>query len=222
MENQILDDNSFGSNAKEETMRNNIDRANYTIYSMYVLGAFVVIIFLTNFYFVFNIDNQTIFTEDNPMVLAQVFLGLLSVMASITGFVFFLMWFRRAYKNIQIIGYETPYKDGWAVGGFFVPFINFFYPYEIMKTIWQKMRLTAEGNNIKHYLEGGIYGWWWFFWLFSSILGSIASKMSHLVEFTVYFSLFTNIVEMVDVIICILVISRLRDTEKELREHGGF
>lgn len=223
MENQILDDNAFQDGIKsEETMRNNIDRANYAIYCLYGVGVLVFTIFLTNFYFVFNVDNQQVFAEDNPIVLAQVFLGLFSVIISVTGFVFFLMWFRRAYKNIQIIGYKTPYKDGWAVGGFFVPFVNLFYPYEIMKTIWQKMRLTAEGNNIKHHLAGGIYGWWWFFWLFSNILSSIAGQTTQFVEFTVYLSVFTNIVEMADVAVSILVISRIRDTEQELREDGGF
>lgn len=222
MENQILDDNAFQEGSKHETMRNNIDRANYVLYCLYGAGALVVTIFFTNLYFVFNVKNQEIFSEDNPVVIAQVFLILFSVIVRLVGFILFLMWFRRAYKNIQIIGYKTPYTDGWAVGGFFVPFINLFYPYEIMKTIWQKMRLTAEGNNITHYLGSGIYGWWWAFWLFSNISSSIAGQTSQFVEFTVYFAVFTNLVEMGDIAISILVISKIRDTEKELREHGGF
>lgn len=221
MENQILDDASFNT-TKEELMRNNVDRANYAIYCLYGSVALVITIFFTNLYFVFNVNNQGVFSQENPVVIAQVFLVLFNAIVSLTGFILFLMWFRRAYKNIQIIGYKIPYTDGWAVGGFFVPFINLFYPYEIMKTIWQKMRLTAEGNNITHYLGSGIYGWWWTFWLFSNILSSIASQTSQFIEFTVYFATFTNVIEMADIAISILVISKIRDTEKELREHGGF
>ncbi|AFM04397.1 hypothetical protein Fleli_2013 [Bernardetia litoralis DSM 6794] len=159
MENQILDDNAFQEDVKgEETMRNNIDRANYAIYAQGAVFVLTAIILLTHVLFLIGViqDIEIILFTDG-------ILGMLVGIVMLTGFVLFLMWFRRAYKNIQIIGYETKHTDGWAVGGFFVPILAIYYPYNIMTEIWQKMKLTAEGNGIKHYLTGGLHGWWWFF-----------------------------------------------------------
>ncbi len=120
---------------------------------MLFMGIFLyVIILFINIYSIFNYkDNYA-----NVNFLSSIKDNILAfnLLVFVVAFVLFLMWFRRAYKNIQIIGYEIKHKDGWAVGDFFVPVISLYYPYNIMTEIWQKMKLTAEGNRIKHYLKG--------------------------------------------------------------------
>lgn len=222
MENKILDDNSFG-NKKEESMRNNIDRANYAIYAYSFVLALYIIVLLIDIY---SINSPS--SADSALFVKDIILGF-NLFIFITAFVLFLMWFRRAYKNIQIIGYEIKHTDGWAVGGFFVPIISLYYPYNIMTEIWQKMKLTAEGNGIKHYLKGGIHGWWWFFWIVSFIGYYFSFKMEMRGEIEnvtttipTFGDVFLNIIDVLHALFTVLVIKNLRDTEKELREHGGF
>jgi len=224
MENQILDDNAFQNSGKqEETMRNNIDRADYTIYAHSAVFVLISLVLLTNLSFLLGLVQNV-----DTILLMEGILSILVGVATITGFILFLMWFRRAYKNIQIIGYKTKHIDGWAVGGFFVPILAVFYPYNIMTEIWQKMQLTAEGNGIKHYLKGGIHGWWWFFWILSYIISYISLKMQMNGQVDIesqiptWISVFTNVIELLDALFTILVVKSLRDTEKELRKDGGF
>ncbi|WP_338793795.1 DUF4328 domain-containing protein [Bernardetia sp. MNP-M8] len=222
METQILDNNDFG-NKKEESMRNNIDRANYTIYAYSFIFILSIIVLIINVYSISSPSNA-----DSVLFIKDIILGF-NLLVFVVAFILFLMWFRRAYKNIQIIGYETKHTDGWAVGGFFLPFKGLYYPYNIMTEIWQKMKLTAEGNGIKHYLKGGIHGWWWFFWLMSFIGYYFSFKMEmrgELENFTTviptFGDVFLNIIDVLDALFTVLVVKSLRDTEKELREHGGF
>ncbi|WP_338759623.1 DUF4328 domain-containing protein [Bernardetia sp. ABR2-2B] len=222
MESQILDDNSLGE-TKEELMRNNINRANYAIYAYSFILFLSLIVLLANVYIISNPSTESFLISIKKFILG------INLLVFIVAFIFFLMWFRRAYKNIQLIGYETQHKDGWAVGGFFVPVISLYYPYNIITEIWQKMKLTAEGNGIRHYLKGGIHGWWWFFWLVSFIgyYFSFKTEMRGEVEtlqtiIPTFGDIILSVIDVLDALFTVLVIKSIRDTEKELREHGGF
>jgi hypothetical protein len=46
--------------------------------------------------------------------------------------------FRRAYRNLPALGAESPrFSSGWAVGAWFVPFLNLVRPKQIMDDIWR-------------------------------------------------------------------------------------
>ncbi len=47
----------------------------------------------------------------------------------IASAVFFLMWFHRVYRNLPALGAAgLKYTPGWAVGFWFIPFLNFVRP----------------------------------------------------------------------------------------------
>jgi len=48
----------------------------------------------------------------------------------------FIMWFRRAYFNLHQKVNHLSYSEGWAAGSWFVPIINLYRPYQIMKEIY--------------------------------------------------------------------------------------
>ena len=50
----------------------------------------------------------------------------------------FVVWFYRAYENLRALGVENlRWGTGWAVGGWFVPFLNFVRPKSIANDIWR-------------------------------------------------------------------------------------
>lgn len=79
--------------------------------------------------------------------------------------VFFLLWTARAYANLHRAG--LPYlrhAPGWAVGAWFVPLMNFYRPYTIMKEIWHRTQdgfLPAGTPTRPHTV---IRYWWLCFW----------------------------------------------------------
>jgi hypothetical protein len=59
----------------------------------------------------------------------------------VAGAVCFLPWFHRAYKNLKS-WHGTRFGTGWAIGGWFVPFLNFVRPYQIAKEL-----ASHDGTN---------------------------------------------------------------------------
>ena len=56
----------------------------------------------------------------------------------LTAFGFLIAWTNRAYRNLQrSVPMTCGSRDGWAVGGWFVPFLNFVRPKQIMNDVWR-------------------------------------------------------------------------------------
>ncbi len=98
-------------------------------------------------------------------------LGLLQILILITTIVFFLMWLYRSYENLRAFGNPPntiDYSSGWAVGSFFVPFVNLVVPYRAIKELWRK----SEPYNLQSFGAVSPPAWfplWWAFWLISNI-----------------------------------------------------
>jgi hypothetical protein len=58
----------------------------------------------------------------------------------VASLVIFLIWFYKAYSNIYPQMLEPRYKKYWAIWSFFVPIVNFYLPYLMIK----KMYLTIS------------------------------------------------------------------------------
>ena len=83
--------------------------------------------------------------SDNPGGAAVLLLGglldLLTVGIYIATVIVFLMWLYRSCNNLRALGFgrrQISYSPGWAVGSFFVPFVNLVVPYRAVRELWQK------------------------------------------------------------------------------------
>ena len=80
-----------------------------------------------------------------------------------------LFWIFRANKNAAALsGLPLDHSPGWAVGWFFVPFANWWKPFEVMREIYKASRTPHEWRKAK---RAAIVGWWWGVYL----IGSVAS-----------------------------------------------
>lgn len=65
-------------------------------------------------------------------------IGLTQLALLVVTAVVWLIWFRRAYRNLSPLGVESlRFKPGWAVGSWFVPILNTVRPKEITNDIWR-------------------------------------------------------------------------------------
>lgn len=99
----------------------------------------------------------------------------------------FLMWFSRVHKNLPSLGArELKYSSGWAVGGFFVPFLNLVRPLQVMREIWHgsdpagvSRESAADGRPITNQLgTPALVVIWWVLFLISGLLDRIALRES--------------------------------------------
>jgi hypothetical protein len=105
--------------------------------------------------------------------------GLLELIIYVTTVVFFLMWLYRSYNNLRAFNSKIPldHSPGWAVGSFFVPFVNLAVPYRAVKEVWQ-MSWPADETLLYAPSPPATFTFWWTFWLLSSFAGNISTRMS--------------------------------------------
>lgn len=120
---------------------------------------------------------------DNPIgaaiMLIIFLLALVELIIYLTTVVFFLMWLYRAYDNLRAFDRwrRLNYSPGWAVGSFFIPFVNLVVPYRAVKEVWQKSGPPDEALLS----EPGPPAWfpiWWLFWLLAAFAGNISMRAS--------------------------------------------
>ncbi|MGH8545883.1 MAG: DUF4328 domain-containing protein [Gammaproteobacteria bacterium] len=117
----------------------------------------------------------------------QGLIGVLQVLVFLGTAVAFLAWFHRVHKNLLALrGRELKYTPGWAVGGFFLPFLNLVRPLQVMREVWHgsdpsglERDTESAGPSIRNELgTPALVGWWWALFLISTLLGNIIMRAS--------------------------------------------
>lgn len=163
--------------------------------------------------------------------------GILQLCAFLGCAVAFLVWFHRAHKNLQAGVDHLRYTPAWAVGGFFVPFLNLVRPFQVMREIW-----GCSSHLPSHRKDGfrrvvspsPLVGWWWGLYLSSAFVGQAAGRLTlradELGEFIVagWFGLASNLLDIPATLFAFLLVRRvtelkegpLVDLKNELRRAG--
>lgn len=91
----------------------------------------------------------------------------------------FIQWFRRAYYNLHTKVKVLNHTEGWAAGGWFVPILNLFRPYNIMSELYQETNLILA-KNIEGYRKRETLAMtiWWVFWIIWGVADRISSRMT--------------------------------------------
>ena len=105
--------------------------------------------------------------------------GALQLLALIGTAITFLVWFKRTYRNAAAFVGSLPYSANWAVGSWFVPFLNLVRPVRIFRSIWQ-----ASDPAVVHASPGAwrtaslsrLITPWWVAWWIANVTGRIASQ----------------------------------------------
>lgn len=97
----------------------------------------------------------------------------------------FLMWFYRVHRNLRALGgRDLKYTPGWAVGGFFVPFLNFVRPLQVMRETWHgsdparlERDVTLGGPILRNHLgTPSLVRWWWGMSLASTLIAGCSAR----------------------------------------------
>jgi len=85
--------------------------------------------------------------------------------------VFFMMWIHRVYRNLNSFpGPRSEYTPGWAVGYYFIPFLNLARGYQVMREIFEKSRPQRLATR-----SISIVAVWWALWLLTGFIARLAS-----------------------------------------------
>lgn len=107
-------------------------------------------------------------------------IGIIQIIVFAVSAITFIQWFRRAYFNLHLRVNHLSHSEGWAAGCWFVPIVNLFRPYQIMKELFQATHFFLKRNEMhtREHLSTSSLGLWWTFWIIDRIFGQFVFKYS--------------------------------------------
>ena len=162
-----------------ENLRPNKQRAKNAIILIWVVLALEIVNLISSYFqydLLQTVANGGTISEKmaNANDMRESILAILSTIAYVVSAVTFIMWFRRAYYNLhQKVDYLT-HSDGWAAGGWFVPIVCLYLPYQIMKEIYVETKelFDRKGLSEKVSYTTNYVGWWWAFWIITAFIAN--------------------------------------------------
>lgn len=115
-----------------------------------------------------NSGGISYYEENYYYNLAMMISNVLALIIYISSAVIYFIWIRQAYRNLHTLQLRrTEYSSGWAIGAYFVPFINYVRPYRMMKEIWfgsqPEYALSEEDDQEfynRRYSDTILKSWW--------------------------------------------------------------
>ena len=98
--------------------------------------------------------------------------GVVTLLAWIFAAATFIRWLHGAYQNVDVVAAaERRYGHGWAIGAWFVPFLNLWRPKQIVNDVWR-----AGGRDADHAQPGVLLLSWWALWIIADVAIRIAGN----------------------------------------------
>jgi uncharacterized protein DUF4328 len=162
--------------------------------------------------------------QENPgglvVALLQLGVGSLQALIYIATAVCFLMWLYRAYRNLPSFGTPSQnisYSAGWAVGSFFIPFVNLVVPYRAIKELWRNSSPTNAFLGSTS--PPSWFPLWWLFWLLSNFASNIYFRMAFREdisrEVTAIGGVITDALTIIAAIFAIVVVEEITGRQEE-------
>ncbi len=121
-------------------------------------------------------DPRAVVTDTYNLITLLV--GVVEIGLVIVAGVLLLMWLHRAYTNLLALGHTPRFTPGWAVGYWFIPIVNLWRPYQVMKDWW----LRSEGDTMvpgyERVTAPSVLSAWWACWICSGFVARFAGSMA--------------------------------------------
>ncbi|MFJ5532905.1 DUF4328 domain-containing protein [Streptomyces sp. NPDC093261] len=149
--------------------------------------------------------------------------GIAQTTALLACMIVFLCWFYRVRVNAEAFDpYGHQKGRGWAIGGWFTPFANLWFPRRITLDIWDASSPSDAPR------PHGLVNTWWTLWIISLLaerVGFSAYRRAHTapeIHSAVPQVLFADATDAAAALLAILVVLRLTRMQHEKALHGAM
>jgi hypothetical protein len=133
--------------------------------------------------------------------------GVMGLIALALTAVLFLTWLYQLSKDLhERRPGHVRYSPGWAVGGWFVPFLSLVRPFQVVRDLWRSSELSGWRSE-----PAQLVGWWWGLFLLSNFTSLIAASQptDTLEQFRTHDHVYA-VSDVIDVIATIVAIQLVR------------
>lgn len=205
----------------------NLQRSKIALTCFYIVLATYAIMLISDFmeYQLLHGSYTDLYSGADANDQRQLLVALISAIAQIVLIVTFIQWFRRAYHNLHKAGIKgLNMTEGWAAGSWFIPIMNLFKPYQIMKDVWVETKNYVARNQGSRsddeelYSQKGkaptlaVVGAWWATWIGCSITANISaqivtrSESFELIQFSTVLALVSDVLGLISILFAIKMI----------------
>lgn len=221
------EENEFEISNKSINLKDNSERSKWAINLIYLVLIFDIITLISDFIqhqLLQKIENGNLISNSTVEANDDRVMGiaLIALCVMIFSIVTFIRWFRRAYFNLHQLSSNMKYGEGMAAGCWFIPFINLYRPYEIMKEMFVKSTfiLNKSGKPLNDNNPSNTAGLWWTLWIISGVINQfIIRSNSTTVSDYVFISnisLLSDVISITLAIVTINMINKYSQIEKSL------
>lgn len=106
-------------------------------------------------------------------------IAIIYLIAFIISGITFIMWFRRAYFNLHQRVDHLSHSENWAASAWFVPIVNFYRPYQIMKEMYLETKIFLENNRINFNEDINTRNliFWWTLWIVNNFVSQLIFRV---------------------------------------------
>jgi hypothetical protein len=142
---------------------------------------------------------------------------LLQMLLYIVGGIATLVWIYRANRNAHLIGtLEMEVTPGWAVGWYFIPFLNLFMPLRAMREIWAASASAVPDAPAPQVI---LIGPWWAAWIGTNLTGLIAIRIAsdaespEMLRASAGFDIASNLIMIAACLLLAVIVARIQDIQ---------
>ena len=143
----------------------------------------------------------------------------------VTGIVW-LAWFSRAYRNLPALGARNlRFKPGWAIGAWFVPFLNLVRPKAITDDIWRASDPQAppvHDGPLKGRRVSPVLHLWWALFVISVVLDRMLFRWNMVEDQTMeairslnIVTMFSDLLDIPLTILAMLVVRQITNRQEQ-------
>ena len=163
-------------------MKSNIQRARNAIFFIWLFLGVQVICAISNISQYYLLKELIAGNRDNDAILRNNFrneiLTILGLIVLAGSAITFIRWFQRAYSNLGTKVPRLNYTNALIFGAWFVPIVNFYLPYKIMKELYFKTEFILEREGLLSGTRSRILtGSWWTMCIIYAVSANITGEI---------------------------------------------
>jgi hypothetical protein len=137
--------------------------------------------------------------------------------AQLATVVAWLLWQHTAYSNLGLVGLGTrDASPGWAVACWFIPLVNFFAPYRILKELWLRSESENDQESIKDLRAPTPVSLWWGAWILFLLRGGFIPRSGRLITVTAYL-VFAALIVLLAALLAVKVVRGIQKRQEAWR-----